>query len=424
MEALNQLVKDPGNWFFTVGVAAILGVWWARLTPNESNATLVIGVLAVGIAIFFKTSGLLLPLRVLWIGTIVCPLTLFVYYEMWTPRAETLEAKRNLLTAVENRAYRDLVVEVIHAFEPNAYMSVGGAVLGPDGARTVDIQVWPSSGAVRGPTIIDVIDHPDGQPVGVEVIDSADSKRRDVRANAMLLCSNTGFDALAVRKAKRANIGLISALKHGDQRVRGRIEEEVYLRKVKVSPFTIEYEGSTADETEILRRYLTSTHDVTYTGGSVAKWLQERVMMIIMAHPKEEKPLKARFEFKSLTQFSVRGHQVVLRAVTIHFQPKVQWLSQTVTLDAKNGIYDYVRGRVKLSGGANSYVIGGVDFDKAKPISSPPEAPVPGVGLQRGEIDVSLMMVEGLDMPDGTQVAKLDDLVRPEDLSLAITGSN
>ncbi len=46
-----------------------------------------------------------------------------------------------------------------------------------------------------------------------------------------------------------------------------------------------------------------------------------------------------------------------------------------------------------------------------------------GVGLRPGEVDVSLMKIEGLDIPKGTQVPKLEELMRPEDLSLMITGS-
>jgi hypothetical protein len=55
----------------------------------------------------------------------------------------------------------------------------------------------------RGPTVIDVIDRPDAKPVGIDAIDIADSKRRDVRAKSDVCCAvNTGFDALAIQKAK------------------------------------------------------------------------------------------------------------------------------------------------------------------------------------------------------------------------------
>ncbi len=423
MESWNQLLKDPASYCFSLGVGAILGVWWARMTPAQSNVTLVIGVLAISAAVAFKTGGLPPLVRGLWIGAALCLVGLFVNYQLWTPRAETLDAKRVVLAQVENAEYRELVVQVIHAFEPHASISVAGAVLGPDGARTVDIQVWPVSGGVRGPTVIDVIDRPDAKPVGIDAIDIADSKRRDVRAKAMLLCSNTGFDALAIQKAKRANIGLISVLKHGDKRIRGRIVEEIYLRRVNVSPFTVDYEGASTDDLETLRQYMTATHNVTYMGGSVASWLQQRALMIISNNPEVEQPLIARFDLKKPTEFLVQGHQVNLRALSIRFHPRVQWLSQIVTLDAKNGIYDYVRGRVRLAAGSNSYVIEGVNFDTAKPMASPPPVSGIGVGLHPGEVDITLLMIEGLDLPQGTQIPKLEELVKPDDLSMTITGS-
>jgi hypothetical protein len=168
---------------------------------------------------------------------------------------------------------------------------------------------------------------------------------------------------------------------------------------------------------------MTATHNVTYMGGSVASWLQQRALMIISNNPEVEQPLIARFDLKKPTEFLVQGHQVNLRALSIRFHPRVQWLSQIVTLDAKNGIYDYVRGRVRLAAGSNSYVIEGVNFDTAKPMASPPPVSGIGVGLHPGEVDITLLMIEGLDLPQGTQIPKLEELVKPDDLSMTITGS-
>jgi hypothetical protein len=119
----------------------------------------------------------------------------------------------------------------------------------------------------------------------------------------------------------------------------------------------------------------------------------------------------------------VQGHKVNLKVLYIHFHPKVQWLSQVVTLDANNGIYDYVRGRVRLAGGSNSYVISGVNFETATKLSAAPDTRSFGVGLAPGEVDIALLMFEKVDMPEGIEIPKLDELVRPDDLSLKITGS-
>lgn len=215
----------------------------------------------------------------------------------------------------------------------------------------------------------------------------------------------------------------MSVLKKGDQRIKGQIEEEIYLRTVNISPFTVDYEGATTNDLEALQKHVKATHDVTYAGGSVAAWLQQRAAAITAGNPTVDKPLVARFDLKVATKCLVQGHEVTLRAISIHFRPQVRWLSQTVTLDAKTGIYDYVRGRVRLAGGPNTYVINGVNFDTAVPMTAAPATSGMGVGLQGGEIDVRIVTIEGLDLPPGLQVANLDDLVQPEDLSLAITGT-
>jgi hypothetical protein len=83
-----------------------------------------------------------------------------------------------------------------------------------------------------------------------------------------------------------------------------------------------------------------------------------------------------------------------------------------VTLDATSGIYDYVRGRVRLSGGTNSYVMNGVNFETATPLASPPDVGDLGFGLQPGEMELSLMLVDDSDLGNATHIAKLDSLVR------------
>jgi len=101
---------------------------------------------------------------------------------------------------------------------------------------------------------------------GVEVVDAADSKKADIRVTAMLICSNTGFDSVAIAKAKRKKIGLISVLRQGDKRVKAIIEEEIYLRKIDINPLTFTYNGSD------LKDLNPNPYELTYNGGSVDAW--------------------------------------------------------------------------------------------------------------------------------------------------------
>jgi hypothetical protein len=333
------------------------------------------------------------------------------------PKVDEVGRIEKLLADVADPAYRQLVAAVIHAFEPNANIAVGSLVSTPDGTRTIDVEV-------RSPdnlrlTAIDIVDAPFGRKAGIEFVDAEDSKRFDIKADAMLLCSNTGFDAIAIRKAKRKKIGLISILRQGDKRVKAVIEEEIYLRKVRLDPMTISYTG-----VEPLQGTPPKTHELTYHGGSVDLWLEQRAMAITSANSGlQDGALTATFNLKAPTTFGFSSNlsrTVELKALQIKFSPHVQWLSQTVQIDAATGIYDYIRGRVRLAGGDNSYIMHGVDFDHAVPLPSPPAMTDLGFGLLPGEIDVALVLITGLDIPQGIEAAKLEGVIRPEDLQLHI----
>jgi hypothetical protein len=117
-----------------------------------------------------------------------------------------------------------------------------------------------------------------------------------------------------------------------------------------------------------------------------------------------------RFEIRNTTSY------VELESLLISFNPRTQWLAQTVVIDAKKGIYDYLRGRVLLAPGPNSYVINGVNFDTATPLATKPIFKLHGMQQARGEVDISLAMIKGLDLLPPSETPNLEDLIRPEDL--------
>lgn len=143
-------------------------------------------------------------------------------------------------------------------------------------------------------------------------------------------------------------------------------------------------------------------------------WLQQQAQFFATHHPESNGPVTLPFRLKMPTTFEIRDQRVVLDSFSIAFHPKTQWLAQTVILDAKNGIYDYLRGRVHLAPGANSYVIKGINFDTATPLSSQPVFKQQGIS---GEIDVFLILYKGLNLPPDMEIPKLEDIVQSEDLS-------
>lgn len=348
-------------------------------------------------------------------------IAIFIFQTWTTPDREivttlnkqdkTLAEIKELLTTVQDPGYRELVAKVIHSFEPKAEIKIGTWIEGPDGARNIDIEVRSIIEGVRKLLAIEVVDLPKGKTAGVEIIDAFDSKKTDIRADIALVCSNTGFDSTAIRKAKRTRIGLISILHQGDPRIKAVIEEEIYLRKIHLDSMTFTYAGD-----PLLPKLTIGAHDVRYDGKSVDAWLQLQAGMFSMLHPQVSERIRLTFNLKKATDFQVKNQRVNLGSLAIAFLPRTKWLAQTVRFDASTGIYDYLRGRVRLGGGTNSYVLNGVNFDSATPLAAPPNRNAFGVGLLPGEIDITLAMIEGLDLPDGTEIPKLEPLINPEDL--------
>jgi hypothetical protein len=87
-------------------------------------------------------------------------------------------------------------------------------------------------------------------------------------------------------------------------------------------------------------------------------------------------------------------------------------------LDAASGMYDYIRGKVKTTGGDNKYIVGGIDFEKGTPLSSAPV--IESKTRLSGEVEMHLALVEGLSTEQGTTIPKLEEIVEPEDLELII----
>ncbi len=321
----------------------------------------------------------------------------------------------HLLAAVPDSSYRQLVAAVIYAFEPNSTLSVGALENTPDGIRSVDIELRSVHDGKPTLAAIDVIDLPSGRKADVTSVDAADSKRLDIKADAMLLCSNTGFEADAISKAKRKKIGLISVIRQGDNRIKAVIEEEIYLRTINLTQLRATWGGSD------LQNLNPDPRDLEYNGGSVGAWLEIKASETAVLNPELDFEVTDTFHFKEPTHFYKNGKRITLTSAAVSFTPNVQWLSQIVQLDAKTGIYDYVRGRVRLAGGENSYTVRGINFAKAKPLSSPPPMSDLGIGLMPGEFDGLLAYVTGPVPSEGTVIAKLDDLVMPEDLNLKMS---
>jgi hypothetical protein len=117
----------------------------------------------------------------------------------------------------------------------------GEWVVGPDGRRELDVFVEGTVDGVPRRVLVECKDFNPRTtgPVGIGFVDALESKGRDLIVDVSFICSNAGFTADAVRKAKRVGIGLIGVLEEKDQRIRFQVREEIYIRRVKVEALTI-----------------------------------------------------------------------------------------------------------------------------------------------------------------------------------------
>lgn len=344
----------------------------------------------------------LLP-RVLWTLLAGSAASLFVYYTLWTI---------DPLKGIGDTAYRQLVKETLLAFDSTADLQVGGAKVGPDGDRTIDIAIRGIAQSGIALTLVDVIDA--AAPVCIAAIDSIDARRRDLGADAAMVFSNSGFDPVALSKARRINIALLSVLRENDSRVRAVIEQQVFLRRIRLDPVTFRVAWADDASRAALQADPNWANNLTYQRGTISGWLFFKAMQTATFNPFLTGPITRQLDFVTPAPLQLAENTVTVTSLSVTFTPSVQWLSQTARIDAARGIFDYVRGRARIAPGDNRYQVQ-VDFESATPVPPPdPEQYRPGIGLQEGEIDGAFVLFEGL--PDIMGQARLDPLVRPEDL--------
>jgi Restriction endonuclease len=323
------------------------------------------------------------------------------------------------MATLRGRAYQQLVSEVARAFDPGAAVTEGEWVKGPDGRLDMDVAI---RGLIDGRPHLGVIECKDFNvqttgKVGREFVDALDSKRHDLGASIAMICSNSGFTGDALRKAKRKGIGMISVLRSGDNRVKAVIHEEILLRRVRFGEWRFTYHGAEDISTKL---GAPSDHFVRFDGRSVDAWLQHRAQLVAIANACLSERLRLSFRFKQPLTFACGREPLLLNGVEVEVIYNTQWLSQTVRLDATLGLYDYLRGRVRLAPGQNQYVIGGINWETAE-ACDPPNAATPlETGWLRGELDVTLTMIEGLHREAGLELPVLEPHVVPDDLGSAV----
>lgn len=148
-------------------------------------------------------------------------------------RKHKKRTKKRLMKA--GRAFEAVVADIVREFDSTPHIETNVIVDGPDGHREIDVLIEGSVSGIGRKAFIECKDYnPERGPLGIAVVDALESKRWDLNYDLCALCSNAGFTADAVRKAARTGIALLGALKDGDERIRYRVLDEIFVLKIDV----------------------------------------------------------------------------------------------------------------------------------------------------------------------------------------------
>lgn len=238
--------------------------------------------------------------------------------------------------------------------------------------------------------------------MGIDYIDALDSKRRDLAVTHALLCSNSGFTAPALHKAKRVGIGAVSVVARGDRRVKVVIRETLYTRDVHITGMIVTCEP-VLEGPEV--------GDLRHNGKLVYKWLQHKAAMAIGSEPFPPNPLHLEHVACPGTVFRTTNRSVVVTRLSSVVDYETEWRAHDVKVDADRGLYDWLTGSMKLTPGGNRYELQGYDLEGGRLVEPPDDVGQLKVGLVPGAVEVAICQVHGVGFRDNEEVPQLDPLI-------------
>lgn len=331
------------------------------------------------------------------------------------PRREARKAGRRK----GGRDFEEAVRDIFRNFFPRAEVHSGVWVVGPDGRRELDVDISEKVGAKLFRGVIECKDFNPATtgPVGIEYIDALDSKRRDLRLDVAMLCSNAGFTGTAVRKARRLGIGLIAAVRKGDERIRFRVTEEIYVRHIRLKSISLRFWPAPG---ETLPPYgVISPEEVTFKSRQIVRWFNVRFLHLLGVNPIVKGKVVDSCRLKDSITIEWPSGKASVSQIACEVEFDGAWFAQTVELAATEGTYDWLRKRMRLTPSPETRQLQLVDLNiNAGSWIERPENMEWDAEFLPHEVEVKMLMVENA--PNTDEPADLDPYVHQDDLDLKI----
>jgi hypothetical protein len=231
--------------------------------------------------------------------------------------------------------YTDFVARVLSLLGPDRVVRVGEWIEGPDGLRDMDVEVC---GTAEGRPHFCLVECKDwDRPVGIQVVDAFDSKRKDLGADRAIIYSNSGFTAPAVLKAKRVGIELAAAVCEHDPRIKARlvtrhvaravIVQDWFLRLMVVAP---------------ARPPVPFAPSEIFLGGlPLQNWVHERSAAELPADAGRGR-IEIEYRFRSAVELSIRDTLVPVAGFRLVLTFESEWVYQDGPVDLSIGAFDAV----------------------------------------------------------------------------------
>jgi hypothetical protein len=272
--------------------------------------------------------------------------------------------------AKAGKQFELVVSDILKEMPPGATVRQGDWIEGPDGRRELDVFIEGRvDDAVRRVQIECKDYDPRKRPVGIAQIDALDSKHRDLGVDVSLLCTNAGFSDDAVRKARRLGIGLIGILRESDPRVRYKVVDEIYIRRINFD----------ANRSKIYIMWCSNAgsnpivQELLYLDLPVYNWVLHRVLAFLAQNPIVGGSHTLRFRLKKPLEFTFPAGQAWAKEIIVEVVIEGAWVSQRIEIDGSSGLYDWLRQTIRHGPGAGRVVFKDLKFGEGgKPFVVPP----------------------------------------------------